>query len=173
MRERRIQREAEPISDFCNNVLEVCIDGGWAVDALLGRETRAHGDLDIALPHRNVPRLRTLLSKRDYRERIRDDTWECNFVLADTKGRELDVHSYTLDSAGNNVHGVAYEAEHLAGTGSILGRGVRCISPEWLVRFHTGYEVDEKDFQDASALCQHFGIALPKEYHRFILGTKS
>jgi len=30
--------------------LEGVLDGGWAVDALLGRQTRPHGDLDIALP---------------------------------------------------------------------------------------------------------------------------
>src|SRR5580700_6903255 len=29
--------------------LEVYVDGGWAVDALLGHQTRAHLDLDIAI----------------------------------------------------------------------------------------------------------------------------
>ena len=45
---------------------------------------------------------------RGYAERPRDDTWECNFVLADTHGREIDVHSYILGDAGNNAHGVHY-----------------------------------------------------------------
>ena len=153
---------------FEQHELEVCVDGGWAVDALLGEMTRAHDDLDIAIPHRNVPKLRSLLSQHGFRERLRDDTWECNFVLVDQEGRELDVHSYTLDSTGNNVHGVPYIAEHLTGYGSILGHHVRCISPEWLVRFHTGYEVDEKDFRDVSALCKRFGITLPDDYRRFL-----
>jgi lincosamide nucleotidyltransferase A/C/D/E len=29
--------------------LEVWLDGGWAVDAVLGEQTRAHRDLDIIL----------------------------------------------------------------------------------------------------------------------------
>lgn len=73
--------------------LGVCIDGGWAVDAVLGRETCRHDDLDIAMPHLNVPKLRQLLSEKGFNERRRDDMWECNFVLVDAQDRELDVHS--------------------------------------------------------------------------------
>ena len=80
--------------------VEVYVDGGWAVDAVLGRETRPHSDLDIALPHKHVPTLREILGTRGYREQLRDDTWECNFVLADEHGRQVDVHSFTLDEAG-------------------------------------------------------------------------
>lgn len=147
--------------------LEVDVDGGWAVDALLGRQTRPHADLDIALPHKHVPQLRRLLAKRGYQEKPRGDSWECNFVLADAQGREVDVHSYTLDEAGNNVHGVAYVGEHLMGNGSNLGQPVRCISAEWLVKFHTGYELDRNDYHDVRALCEHFGIVLPDEYLKF------
>ena len=94
--------------------IEVYVDGGWAVDALLGRQTRVHDDLDIALPHQYVPRLRASLAARGFRDYPRDDAWECNFVLADDHGCRLDVHSYTLDDAGNNIYGVAYIREHLA-----------------------------------------------------------
>ncbi len=148
--------------------IEVYVDGGWAVDALLGRQTRVHDDLDIALPHQYVPRLRALLAARGFRDHPRDDTWECNFVLADDHGCRLDVHSYTLDDAGNNIYGVEYIREHLAGLGSINGYPVRCISPEWLVKFHTGYELDENDYHDVRLLCERFGIELPDEYRKFI-----
>lgn len=40
------------------------------------------------------------------------------------------------------------------------GRTVDCIMPEWLVRFHTGYEVDATDWADVSALCARFGRSL-------------
>jgi lincosamide nucleotidyltransferase A/C/D/E len=158
---------AELVESLEEHGLDVYVDGGWAVDALLGKQTRPHADLDIALPHRYVPRLRELLADRGYRDRARDDTWECNFVLADAHGREIDVHSYTLDDAGNNVYGVAYRSEHLTGRGSINGYPVRCISPEWLVKFHTGYKLDERDFHDVRALCERFGIPLPEEYLKF------
>lgn len=36
--------------------IEVIVDGGWGVDALLGRQTRPHGDLDIACQHKDVPK---------------------------------------------------------------------------------------------------------------------
>ena len=39
--------------------------------------------------------------------------------------------------------------------------------PEWLVRFHTGYEIDATDWADVSALCIRFGIPVPPEYSRF------
>lgn len=32
--------------------IEPCLDGGWGVDALLGRQTRLHADLDIAVEHK-------------------------------------------------------------------------------------------------------------------------
>jgi lincosamide nucleotidyltransferase A/C/D/E len=134
----------------------VYVDGGWAVDALLGQQTRPHADLDIALPHKQVPRIRELLGTEGYRVQSRADSWECNFVLASPQGLEVDVHSYTLDDAGNPVYGVPYRREQLTGHGSINGYPVRCISPEWLVRFHSGYELDENDYRDVLALCERF-----------------
>jgi lincosamide nucleotidyltransferase A/C/D/E len=149
------------------NGLEVYVDGGWAVDAVLEEQTRPHDDLDIALPHAQVPRLRTLLATRGFRGQRRDDSSEYNFVLADEAGRRLDVHSYTLDAAGLNVGGVAYIAEQLTGRGVIGGHPVRCISPEWLVKFHTGYDLDHKDWHDVRLLCERFQIAVPDEYLKF------
>jgi len=149
------------------NALEVCVDGGWAVDAVLGRQTRPHDDLDIALPHAQVPRLRALLSTRGFVEQPRDDSWECNFVLADEAGRRLDVHSYTLDAAGQNVGGVPYIGEQLTGRGVIGGYPVRCIPPDWLVKFHSGYELDNNDWHDVRLLCERFQIAVPDEYLKF------
>src|SRR5947209_17974785 len=57
--------------------------------------------------------------------------------------------------------------QSLTGTGSIQGYPVKCISVEWMVKFHSGYELDENDYRDVSALCERFGIALPTEYERF------
>jgi lincosamide nucleotidyltransferase A/C/D/E len=147
--------------------VELYIDGGWAVDAVLGAQTRTHDDLDIALPHAQVPQARALLVARGFCERHRKDSWECNFVLSDALGRDLDVHSYTLDARGLNVGGVPYRAEQLTGRGVIGSHPVRCVSPEWLVRFHTGYEPDENDWHDVKLLCERFQIPVPDEYVKF------
>jgi lincosamide nucleotidyltransferase A/C/D/E len=62
--------------------------------------------------------------------------------------------------------GMMYPAASLTGTGTIDRHVVRCISPEWMVKFHSGYALTEEDFSDVSALCETFGIALPDEYAR-------
>ena len=42
-----------------HNDIEVIIDGGWAVNALLGEQTRPHDDLDVAVFHKDVPKIRS------------------------------------------------------------------------------------------------------------------
>ena len=152
---------------FDQNGIEVFVDGGWGVDALLGEQTRSHADLDIALQHKDVPNLRALLEARGYKDVPRDDTRDCNFVMGDDQGHEVDFHSYTFDAHGKLVFGVEYPFDSLTGTGSIHGYPVKCISAEWMVKFHSGYELDENDYRDVFALCERFGIALPAEYERF------
>ena len=87
--------------------------------------------------------------------------------MGDEHGHEVDFHSYTFDTLGKLVFGVEYPSDSLTGTGSIQGYPVKCISVEWMVKFHSGYELDENDYYDVSALCERFCIALPAEYERF------
>jgi lincosamide nucleotidyltransferase A/C/D/E len=148
--------------------IEIFLDGGWGVDALLGEQTRPHADLDIALAHKDVPQVRALLEARGYKDVPRDDTWECNFVLGDDEGHLVDFHSYTFDEAGNHIFGVKYPFDSLTGAGSVHGFPVKCISPEWMVKFHTGYKLDENDYQDVKALCRRFGFEIPAEYDEFV-----
>lgn len=164
----KAEKAIELLELFKANGIDTVVDGGWGVDALLGEQTREHEDLDIAIPHKDVPKLRELLTARGFSEIPRDDTRDCNFVLGDHRGNLIDVHSYTFDEQGNNIYGVAYLPEHFTGIGIINGYPVKCIPPEWAIKFHTGYELDENDFLDTSALCKKFEIPLPKEYERFI-----
>ena len=78
----------------------------------------------------------------------------------------------SVDENGNGIYGppenaLAYPADSLTGTGAISGSVVRCISPHWMVKFHSGYELTEKDRQDVSAICEKYGIAVPDECSRF------
>lgn len=145
--------------------IKIWIDGGWNVDALLGKQTRPHKDLDIAIQWKDVPQLRELLSAQGYKQIKEDSQW--NFVLADNNAHEIDVHAFVYNDKGDVVEGIMYPSESLKGTGTINGQPVRCVSPEYLVKFHSGYELKEKDYQDVSAICKKFGIPLPEEYKSF------
>lgn len=167
----RPEMTASDVVDFVRlldqHQIEVYLDGGWAVDALLGEQTRTHADLDIAIQHKDVARLRELLAARGYKDVPRKDTRECNFVMGDEAGHQIDIHSYTFDAAGNLIFGVPYPAESLTGSGSVNGYPVRCISAEWAVKFHTGYQVDADDYHDVLVLCRRFGLEMPAEYKEF------
>jgi len=146
------------------------LDGGWAVDACLGRQTRPHGDLDIVIEEQQLVSLVGALGDRGYRSVPRDDTRAWNFVLGDDEGHEIDFHVIAIEADGRGRYGPPglveswYEREALAWTGEIAGRPVACMPPDWLVRWHTGYELDGDDLADVSALCGQFGIPLPDEY---------
>jgi hypothetical protein len=59
--------------------IDLHIDGGWGVDALLGRQTRTHADLDIAVEHKDVAQIRAMLEARGYRDMACKDitlSWE-------------------------------------------------------------------------------------------------
>ncbi len=163
---------AEDVVEFVRlmeeNGIDFHLDGGWGVDALLGLQTRSHEDLDIAVQHKDVPAVRGLLEARGYREFPSPDAKAFNFVLSDSQGRKIDVHSYTFDPRGSYVYGIAYPIDSLTGTGMINGHPVKCISAEWAVKFHTQYEADETDFQDVQALCARFDISLPDMYRKFL-----
>ena len=154
------------------NAIPIWIDGGWGVDALLGYQSRLHNDLDIAIQEKDVSKLRELLQRKGYQEIKLDIARPHNFVLGDERGHEIDIHVIVLDSQGNGIYGPIdngemYPADSLTGTGMIAGRNVRCISPEWMVKFHSGYEPKEKDFKDVAALCEKFAIQLPEAYLKF------
>ena len=163
----KAEKVIELLKLFAENGIDTVVDGGWGVDALLGEQTRPHDDLDIAIQHKDVPKLRELLIERGYADVPRDDTRDCNFVLGDESGNLVDVQSYTFDEDGNNIFGVEYLPEHLTGEGTINGYKVKCIPPETAVEFHTGYELDANDFRDVRALCEKFKIPLPPEYKKF------
>lgn len=146
--------------------IKIWIDGGWGVDALLEHQSRPHNDLDFAVNQKDAPELLAFLETEGYKEIRRDN--EHNVVFANGSGQEIDYHVFITDEEGKIVGGIAYPDESLTGTGMIDGQNVRCISPEYMVKFHSGYELRDKDYQDVSALCEKFDIDLPEEYSRFL-----
>ena len=100
-----------------------------------------------------------------------------NYVIGKLKGDTNDKHIIYNDNdltasnpfeCGTEDDGVAYTWEAFQGQGRILNRPVRCVPPEILVDYHTGYTVDENDFHDVKLLCEKFEIDLPSEYLPFL-----
>ena len=123
--------------------IRIWIDGGWAVDALLGRQTRHHADLDIVIEQKNLDAVVEMLRARGYSPARRNDTRPWNFALGDGVRHEVDFHVIVLDEDGNGIYGPPaegklYPAAALKGIGAIRGRVVNCISPKWLAKFHSG-----------------------------------
>lgn len=149
--------------------IQIWIDGGWSVDALLGEETRPHGDLDIAMEAGHVPALCQLLKAQGYAPVPRADASDWNFVLGDALGHRIDIHAFVVNETGAGIlgppeNGHAYPPGSLTGDGKIQNRKVRCIDPEHLVRFHTGYPPRDTDRHDVKLLCELFNIPLPEAY---------
>lgn len=151
--------------------IELWLDGGWAVDALLGTQTRSHKDVDIILRVADLPRLRNILGDRGFE--IRQGGTESNFVLSDRSGLEVDVHAIVFDRDGNGVYRMEngsdwiFPAAGFSGRGVIREIGVRCLSAETQVQCHAqGYVPTEKDFRDMELLQARFGVELPPHLSR-------
>lgn len=143
----------------------IWIDGGWAIDAVLGRETRAHNDLDIAVEDRAVSALRQRLAHSGFRDTPRPNDSKWSFVLSDEADRHIDVHVVALDEHegvhGAPVDGIPYPAGSLTGEGVIADVTVRCVRADFLLQFKTSYPPRPIDRADVVALCALLGRPVP------------
>ena len=111
--------------------IDVWLDGGWGVDALLGRQTRCHKDVDIIVRVSDVPKLRKILGLKRFV--VKEGTPPNSFVLSNGLGLEVDVHAVVFDDDGNGVYRMQngedwiYPAEGFSGQGSVEGRRVNCL----------------------------------------------
>ena len=151
---------------FENAGVEVWLDGGWGVDALLETQTRPHKDVDIVVRLLDVPRLCEAVSSRAFI--VRPGGTPSSFVLEDPSGLEIDVHAVIFDASGNGVYRMQngadwiYPAAGFLGRGSIRGMPVHCLSPEAQVLGHAeGYLPTAKDISDMENLRTRFGVELP------------
>ena len=147
--------------------IDVWIDGGWGVDGHVGRQTRPHRDVDIAMRTSDSPSLQRALADQGFIEIELEHRRPHNFVYGHPDGRKIDFHLFDLDADGNGVYGdrgPIYPASALTLWGSIGDRRVRCMGPAEMVGFHTGYEHDDDDAHDVKLLCEIFDIELPDQY---------
>lgn len=133
----------------------VWLDGGWGVDALVGRQTRPHRDLDLALDARDEDAALIALGTLGYE--IETDERPTRVELAVPGERWVDLHPLTFEAGGDGIQwGPAgerwvYPAACFV-TGSLGGRAAGCISAAQQVLFHSGYELRDKDRHDLALL---------------------
>src|SRR4051794_16193711 len=108
-----------------NAAIDVWIDGGWCVDALIGEQTRDHDDLDIAVPLEHADAFRTVMSDADFTLFRADGPY--NYVLTDANDHRIDVHlfdrttTHAKDDGVEVFGGIAYPVDAFGATGFIDG----------------------------------------------------
>ena len=143
------------------------IAGGWAVDALVGEQTRVHRDLDLAVRADDLEVALGALAALGYETSL--DLRPVRLVVTAADGRSIDLHPVTFGDDGIGRQpgdgGRVFEYPLDAfGQGTIAGVDVPCLSAEQLVRFHLGYEPLDHDRRDMALLRERLGAEVPPPY---------
>ncbi|GAA4966773.1 aminoglycoside adenylyltransferase [Pseudonocardia tropica] len=131
------------------------VEGGWGVDALIGRRTRDHRDLDVDVDGRHEGRALEVLAGLGYA--IETDWRPTRVELVAPRGTRVDLHPLEVSDDGSarqaDLDGGFWEfpARYYA-TGVIGGRTVPCVSVEAQRRFHEGYPPRAVDLADLAFL---------------------
>ena len=160
----RIKDACEIIQFALQNGIKVYLDGGWGVDALLGRETRIHNDIDLFVELKNYHDYIHIIKQHGFDEVPMEYTTDSHTVWKDGKQRIIDLHCFEYTDDGILYEGAMFPTGTFCGSGKIGEIAVSCIEPLSQVIFHLGYEHDENDVHDVMLLCEEFRIAVPDEY---------
>jgi lincosamide nucleotidyltransferase A/C/D/E len=163
--------EVIAVVDCLSNAgIEVWLDGGWGVDALLEEETRPHEDLDAVVELAKTDSVIAALGPPGFQ--VSADDRPTRLVLRAGDGRQIDFHPVVFDEDGNgrqigagpNGGDAMYPADGLTSIGIVSGRRVACLTPELLLKHHQGYPPKENDRHNVRLLCERFGLPLPRSY---------
>lgn len=131
------------------------IEGGWGIDALAGRQTRDHDDLDVCLDETRLDDAVGLLAAAGYQPET--DWLPVRLQLANPGFGAVDLHPLRLDAAGNGRQ-AGPDGTHFdypgadLGIGWLDGRLVRTVSAPLQREFHAGYPLRDKDTHDLAVL---------------------
>jgi lincosamide nucleotidyltransferase A/C/D/E len=136
--------------------LDVWVGGGWGIDALVGRQTRTHRDLDLMHRREQEPTVVSVLAEAGFAETL--DWRPVRFVVTDARAREIDLHPLVFVPDGSATQASTepgrpfdYPAAAFV-TGAIGGRAVPCLSADQQIYFHQGYELTDRDRHDLAQL---------------------
>lgn len=147
--------EVVAVVDWLESHREVyVITGGWAVDALVGRRTRGHGDLDVIVEAGHCEALVAWLGERGYA--VTTDWLPIRIELR--RGQcGVDVHPMEVGPDGDGIQaGFGSRVfEHRAASrtrGRIGGREAVVADAATLLDLHQGYEPRPQDLHDIALL---------------------
>ena len=146
---------------------KIWIAGGWGVDALVGKQTRQHNDVDVAF---DTGREEKIIEKfESIGFIVEDDARPTRFVLRHPDGREIDMHPVVFDDkcVGKQLvpGGKPFlYPKNAFTTGIINNETVPCLTAEQLITFHLGYTPLEQDKHNMKMLNQYLNIPLPDAY---------
>ena len=131
------------------------IAGGWGVDALLGRQTRAHRDLDLAIDADAETAVFGALQNLGYA--VETDQRPARAELAAPGARWVDLHPVRFDKSGTghqaDLSGGSFVYPPTAfATGVLAGVPVSCLSAAQQLRFRAGYALRDVDRHDIALL---------------------
>lgn len=138
--------------------LRTWVAGGWGVDALVGRQTRLHRDVDLALDVTRAPVERAVDALSDLGYAVATDWRPARVELAAPAERWVDLHPVAFDDQGTGWQANVAELppfRYPAGAfarGFISGCAVRCLSLEQQLLFHSGYSPRPHDRADIELL---------------------
>ncbi len=145
------------IEDLAEAGCSVWVAGGWGVDALVGRQTRPHRDLDLAIDSQDESVALAVLERRGYH--IETDWRPVRVELTSVDRGWVDLHPLVFDDARHgrqaDLDGGCYEYPPDAFVqGRLDDARVPCLSRDQQLRFHSGYEPREVDCLDLLLLHQ-------------------
>lgn len=142
------------------------VDGGWGVDALLGRQSRPHADLDVVIPETALAAARAALTDAGFI--VLRDWLPTSLAMRHADGREVDLHPVTPsgDGGGDQALFPPDPPFHYGAptTGVIDGTPVTCVDAATQLRAHLGYEPQPEDRADVEALVSRFRLPRPPGY---------
>ncbi len=133
------------------------LEGGWGVDALVGRRTRRHRDLDLAFDAGCEDVAIEVLEAIGYA--LETDRRPVRCELVAPPSCYVDMHPVVLNEDGSGVQAgpdgttFFYPSASFT-TGVVAGRVTNCISVDLQLRFHSGYDPREIDRADLGHLLQ-------------------
>lgn len=147
-REVTAQKAIEIATSLSDGSIRYWVAGGWGVDALVGRQTRQHGDLDVVVDEATPDRIADVLK-----------THGLDLVATEQSIPPMPTVWVFSDNAGTTVEVLPidrtqppFDAANAFTTGTIANTSVPCVSATTQRALRVGYQQRQIDRDDIAAL---------------------